>query len=301
VRIEEQRSSSLDTTHSPAQIGIEPREIKRCCAAAYQSEWAKWLLGDCFHPGGLALTDHLGHVLGLKPNMRVLDVAAGNGASAMYLARTFGVAVVGVDYGSTAVEAATSSAKAAGIGEQVRFQQGDAEHLPFHAQQFDAVICECAFCTFPEKSAAASEFARVLKPGGKIGMTDLTRRGETPEDLQGLLAWVACVGAAQPLDAYETYLRETGLTIILSEEHGAALAQLVQDVRTRLLAAEILVKLKQVQLPLGDFDRARALARAAADAVRAGQFGYTLLMATKPEKMLTPGKKVPNNASRTGK
>jgi arsenite methyltransferase len=240
-------------------------------------------------------------VLDLKPNMRVLDVAAGQGASAMYLAQTFGVAVVGVEYGSTAVEAANAAANAAGIGEQVHFQQGDAEHLPFDARQFDAIVCECAFCTFPDKSAAAGEFARVLKPGAKIGMTDITRRGDVPKDLQGLLAWVACVGAAQPQDAYETYLREAGLTITLSEEHGAALAQLVQDVRTRLLAAEILVKLKRFQLPIADFDQAKALARAAADAVHAGQFGYTLLMATKPERILTPGKKALNNAPRTGK
>jgi arsenite methyltransferase len=233
--------------------------------------------------------------------MSVLDVAAGRGASAIYLARSFGVAVVGVDYGTTAVDTANAAANAAGIGEQVHFQQGDAEHLPFDDQQFDAIVCECAYCTFPDKSAAASEFARVLKPGGKIGMTDITRHGEVPEDLQGLLAWVACVGAAQPQDAYETYLREAGLTITLSEEHGAALAQLVRDVRTRLLATEILVTLKRVQLPIADFDQAKALARSAADAVRADQFSYTLLMATKPEQMLTPGKKALNNTPCTGK
>jgi ubiquinone/menaquinone biosynthesis C-methylase UbiE len=214
--------------------------------------------------------------------MRVLDVAAGRGASAIYLARTFGASVVGVDYGSIGVDAANAAAHSAGIGGQVHFQQGDAEHLPFDAEAFDAIVCECAFCTFPDKSAAAGEFARVLKEGGKIGMTDITRRGEVPQDLQGLLAWVACIGAAQPRDTYETYLRDAGLTITLGEEHGATLAQLVQDVRTRLLAAEIVVKLKRAQLPIADFDQAKALARAAADAVRAGLFGYTLLMATKP-------------------
>ena len=256
--------------NSRAQTGVEPREIKMCCAAAYQSDWAKLLLGDSYHPGGLALTDRLGQTLGLRPNMRVLDVAAGNGASAIYLAQTFGVTVVGVEYGSRLVETAIATAHTAGIGESVHFLQGDAEHLPFDTEQFDALICECAFCTFPDKTASASEFARMLKPGGTIGMTDITCRGEMPEDLQGLLAWVACLADAQPLDTYAAYLREAGLTITLREEHSAALAQLVHEVRTRLLAAEILVKLKKVALPIADFDQARALARAAADAVRTG-------------------------------
>jgi ubiquinone/menaquinone biosynthesis C-methylase UbiE len=212
----------------------------------------------------------------------VLDVAAGKGTSAIYLAQTFGVAMVGVDYGGTAVEAANAVANTAGCGELVHFQQGDAEHLPFEAEAFDALICECAFCTFPDKSAAAREFARVLKPGGKVGMTDVIRRGELPEELRGLLAWVACVGAAQSLDTYETDLQEAGLQIALSEEHDSALAHVVHNIRTRLLTAELLVRLQHMQLPIADFDQARALARAAADAVSAGQFGYALLVAAKP-------------------
>ena len=293
----------METVNSLAKTGVEPAEIKMCCAVAYQSEWATWLLGESFHPGGVALTEHLGRTLGLTPNMRVLDVAAGKGTSAIYLAQTFSVAVVGIEYGSRSVEAATAAANAAGVGERVHFQQGDAERLPFDAEQFDAVICECAFCTFPDKTAAASEIARVLKPGGKVGLMDLTRKGETPEDLQGLLAWVACIADAQPLDVYETYLRAAGLTITLCEEHNTTLAQLVQDVRTRLLAAELLLKLKKLALPIADFDQAKALARAAADAVRTGQFGYALLRATKPEKTdhLAPGKKTRNEATRTGK
>ena len=39
---------------------------------------------------------------------------------------------------------------------------------------FDAVVCECAFCTFPDKPTAAAEFARVLRPGGRVGITDVT-------------------------------------------------------------------------------------------------------------------------------
>src|SRR5262245_736448 len=96
-------------------VGADLLEVKTCCAAAYQSEWARLLLGDSFHPGGLALTERLGAVLGLAAGQRILDVAAGNGASAIHLARVFGCEVVGVDYGSASVCTAAAAAEAANV------------------------------------------------------------------------------------------------------------------------------------------------------------------------------------------
>ena len=268
---------------APNELESDSLEVKTCCAAAYQSEWARLLLGDSFHPGGLALTERLGRALGLAPGRRVLDVAAGRGASAIHLARTFDCAVVGVDFGGESVIAAAEAAELAGVPHLARFAWGDAERLAFDAGQFDAVICECAFCTFPNKRAAAAEFVRVLKPGGKVGLADLTRSGDVPDDLQGLLAWVACIADAQPLADYQRYLEGAGLAVTLVEEHDDALARLVQDVRTKLMAAELLVKLKRIALPLADFEQAKALARSAAETVSARQFGYALLVATKAE------------------
>jgi len=258
-------------------------DLKTCCAAAYQSEWARLLLGESFHPGGLALTERLGTLLGLGPGQRVLDVASGQGASAIFLARRFGCVVVGVEYGSDSVRQATEAAERAGVAHLVPFAQGDAECLPYADATFDALICECAFCTFPDKAAAASEFGRVLRPGGRVGLSDLTRSADVPQDLQGLLAWIACIAAAQPLDHYARYLQDAGLKVDHIEPHDEALRSLVQDVRARLLGAELLVKLKKIDLPSADFEQARALARAAAEAVKAGTFGYALVTAAKSE------------------
>jgi arsenite methyltransferase len=258
-------------------------DLKICCAAAYQSEWARLLLGESFHPGGLALTERLGALLALGPGQQVLDVASGQGASAIFLARRFGCAVVGVDYGGDSVRQATDAAERAGVAHLVQFAQGDAECLPYADAAFDALICECAFCIFPDKAAAASEFRRVLRPGGRVGLSDLTRSADVPQDLQGLLAWIACIAAAQPLDHYARYLQDAGLNVDLIEPHDEALRSLVQDVRARLLGAELLVKLKKIDLPNADFEQARALARAAAEAVKAGTFGYAVMTAAKPE------------------
>ncbi len=262
---------------------LDASELKLCCAAAYQSGWARLLLGESFHPGGLALTERLGTLLGLGPGQRVLDVAAGQGASAIFLARRFGCEVVGVDYGGDSVRKATEAAERAGVAHLVRFEQGDAERLAFADMTFDALICECAFCTFPDKRAAASEFGRVLRPGGRVGLSDLTRAGPVPADLQGLLAWIACIADAQPVDQYARYLQGVGLDVDLIEPHNEALSGMVQGIRARLLGAELLVKLKKIDLPNANFEQARALARAAAEAVKAGTFGYALMTAAKPD------------------
>src|SRR5262249_24512830 len=77
-------------------------EIKSCCATLYQSDLVGRLLGDSFHPGGEALTIRLGELLQLGPDSSVLDVASGQGTSAILLARRFGCRVLGIDYGRTA-------------------------------------------------------------------------------------------------------------------------------------------------------------------------------------------------------
>jgi hypothetical protein len=129
-----------------------------------------------------------------------------------------------------------------------------------------------------------SEFMRVLKPGGYVGMSDLTHNGEVPEDLQGLLAWIACIADAQPIASYLQYFTEAGLIIDLVEPHDDALASLVREIQGKILGTELLVKLKKIDLPLNiDFDQARVLAKSAREAVREKRFGYAIITAIKPD------------------
>ena len=260
----------------------EAEERKNCCATIYESDWARLILGETFHPGGKELTRKLGAALQLGQGQRVLDVASGPGISAITLAQDFGCTVLGIDYGSAAVEQATRAAQSAGVAHLVTFQQGDAECLPVADEAFDAVICECAFCTFPQKAQAASEFRRVLRPGGMLGFSDLTYQGGAiPEALQGLLAWIACIADALPLEEYVHYLEEAHLVVQQVEQCNDTLLALVREIQTRLLGAELLVKLKKLDLPGGlDFEQARAVAKAAAAAITAQQFGYVVLIAT---------------------
>jgi arsenite methyltransferase len=254
--------------------------IKQCCARLYESDFARMLLGDSFHPGGVKLTEHLGALLGLTPKSRVLDIASGNGASALFLAERFGCEVVGIDYGARNVEQANAAAAAKSLSARVTFERGDAEHLPFDDSSFDAVICECAFCTFPDKSAAAREFARVLGNGGRAGLSDLTRGPALPKELDGLLAWIACIGDAQPIGNYVQCLNSAGFHVRAIEQHDEALLEMVHRVRMKLLGAEVMIGLKKLDLPGVDLQQAKIMAKAALTAIQQGALGYALICGT---------------------
>ncbi len=260
----------------PAELQ-SPETIKGCCVALYESDWATLLLGDSYHPGRLQLTERLGTMLDLQPGHLVLDVASGLGISAIYLAQRFGCQVVGVDFSGQIVEQASANAAEAGISQLVQFKQGDAERLPFEDGSFDALICECAFCTFPSKPQAASQFARVLRPGGRIGLSDLTRTGPLPPELDTLMAWVACIADAQPIEEYTSILSQVGFSMGPPELHDGALAELINEVRGKLLVAELMVNLKKLEVPDWiDFDQVGRLAQITAETVNQGKLGYAL-------------------------
>ncbi len=261
---------------------VANQQIKQCCSQIYASDAARFLLGDSFHPGGLQLTEHLGHLLQLTPASSVLDVAAGKGASALSLAQRFGCSITGIDLSSRNVEEATRTAQEAACADRVHFQVADSETLPFAGGSFDAVLCECAFCTFPNKSRAASEFARVLRSGGRVGLSDLTRGAELPAELTGLLAWIACIADALSTAEYEMHMRSAGLVPETTEAHDSALREMTREIQGRILSAQIVVGLKKIELPGFDFAQAAGMAKAALLAIERGHLGYAVFLARKP-------------------
>ncbi len=258
------------------------QDVKQCCAAFYGSDLARLLLGDSFHPGGTHLTDRLGQLTELTRDSRVLDVAAGRGTSAFHLAQSFGCEVVGVDLSEDNVKVASEQVSIRGLASRVSFRLADAEKLPFDAHTFDAILCECAFCTFPNKQTSARELCRVLKPGGRLGLSDLTKTADPLPELDGLLSWIACIGDAQPVESYTQTLRLASLTIETIEDHSHALAEMVRQIQGKLLAAEIAVSLKRFDLPSVKFADAKRFAQAALSAVKDGKLGYALICAVKP-------------------
>jgi ubiquinone/menaquinone biosynthesis C-methylase UbiE len=237
------------------------------------------ILGESYHPGGLDLTRRVARTIELRPGDRVLDLASGPGTTAFLLASEFGVEVDGVDLGDLTVAKANATAASEGLGEQVRFHLGDAERIPLPDASVDAVVCECAFCTFPDKKTAAAEMARVLKPGGRVGITDVALDpARLDAELQTLAGWVACLADARPVAEYVELLAGAGLTVTHTESHDDALARMIEQIDARLVAFRMA---KVAALESIDFDTARERAALAARAVADGIAGYSLLVAHK--------------------
>lgn len=117
--------------------------------------------GEPLRPGGLALTRELIDLAGFRSGDRVVDVGCGLGASTRLLAER-GVAAVGVDL--VAPRSATS------------FVVADAARLPFADESLDGVLSECSLSLVEDRRKALTEWRRVLRYGGRLGMSDVYRR-----------------------------------------------------------------------------------------------------------------------------
>ena len=248
-------------------------DAKACCAELYASEAARWLLGDDLHPGGERATSRLAELAGLQAGERVVDVAAGPGTTARLLARRYGADVTGVELGAATVERARALTREDGV----RFVCGDAEALPLADGDFDVALSECSLCTFPDQPRAVAEMTRVVRPGGRIAIADVTADTDAlPPALRTAAARVACVAEARTAAGYAELLAAVGCEVVASERRDADLLGMVDRVEARLRVARMLVAAGEQR------DRVRealALVRLARREAERGTLGYVLLVA----------------------
>ena len=134
---------------------------------------AVWSAGDFGQIAKYYVND-AADFINLKPGMTVLDVACGTGNLAIPAART-GASVTGVDIAPNSVEQARQNAKAEGLN--AKFDEGDAEALPYADASFDAVVTMFGAMFAPRPELVARELKRVCRPGGFIAMANWTPSG----------------------------------------------------------------------------------------------------------------------------
>jgi arsenite methyltransferase len=250
-------------------------DLKARCATFYESEPVRLLLGDRVHPGGERLTRRLADLVGISSGDRVLDVASGRGTTARLLAAERGATVLGVELSPRLTTGAEQAASQDGLGHLVTFRTGDAERLPVDGPRFDVVLCECALCTFPDQAAAVGGFRRSLRPGGRIGLADVTLdRDRVPRELDTPIGRVACVAGARPASGYEHLLLANGFVDVVIEPHPEAALAVVDSIRDGLESMRGSLR------AFFDVPAALRVADIAAAAVHDGTIGYALITAT---------------------
>lgn len=135
---------------------------------------------DQFHTRGLAATADLANLAGVEAEMSVLDVGAGVGGPARFLAATYSCRVTGIDLSEPFVEAARYLTERTGQGRQVSFETGNALDLPFDAGRFDIVFLQHVAMNISDRARLYREIRRVLKPAGRFATFDVVLKDGAP-------------------------------------------------------------------------------------------------------------------------
>ena len=158
-------------------------------------------------------------IAALRPGETVLDLGSGAGFDAFLAARAVGDtgAVIGVDMTPAMISKARANAETGGYA-HVDFRLGEIEHLPVEDASVDVILSNCVINLSPDKQAVFHEALRVLKPGGRLAISDVVASAELPaEMLADLALYAGCIGGAATVTDVEAMLTQAGFTDIRIE------------------------------------------------------------------------------------
>ena len=159
-------------------------------------------------------------IASLKPGETVVDLGSGGGIDCFLAARQVGPdgAVIGVDATPDMLEKANANKRKLNA-DNVEFRQGHIENLPVAGGSVDVVMSNCVINLSPDKAAVFREAFRVLRPGGRVSVSDIVTEGSFKPELQAELEmWSACVSGAIDVMDYLDMLRQAGFVEVRVQE-----------------------------------------------------------------------------------
>jgi len=178
----------------------------------------------------------------IKEGEIVLDLGCGAGADCFLAAKKVGPEgrVIGVDMTPEMIEKARNNARESSI-DNVEFRLGEIENLPLADNSADIIISNCVINLSADKSRVFEEILRVLKPGGRISISDIALTEELPSPIkESEQAYVGCISGAILKDDYEQIVKDQGFkdVEIVTHDSSACIASFTNDpVAKELLAA----------------------------------------------------------------
>lgn len=159
---------------------------------------------------------------GLEAGQTVLDLGSGGGIDCFMAARQVGETgrVIGIDMTPAMIEKAEGNKAKVGL-EQVDFRLGMIEKMPVASETVDVIISNCVINLSPDKAAVFRESFRVLKPGGRLAVSDIVTQGHfTPEQRADMDAWAECMTGAEDVSDYVGAIKAAGFTNISVTDKG---------------------------------------------------------------------------------
>jgi arsenite methyltransferase len=164
-------------------------------------------------------------IASIRPGEVVVDLGSGGGLDVFLASKLVGPEgkAIGVDMTPEMIERARTNAQSGGYT-NVEFYLGTIDHLPLADASVDCVISNCVINLAPDKPAVFREIARVLKPGGRLAVSDIALKGELPVEVaQSMAAYVGCIAGAIRIEDYHQGLLAAGFEHVQIVDSGADL------------------------------------------------------------------------------
>lgn len=161
----------------------------------------------------------------LRPGEVVVDLGSGGGLDVFLAAKMVGPEgrAIGIDMTPAMIERGRTNAKAGGYT-NVEFYQSTIDNIPLPDASVDCVISNCVLNLAPDKPAVFREIARILKPGGRLAVSDIALKGDLPEAIaKSMAAYVGCIGGAIRMEDYRAGLLASGFADVEIVDSGADL------------------------------------------------------------------------------
>ena len=151
-------------------------------------------------------------IAALNPGEMVVDLGSGGGIDCFLAAKQVGESghVIGVDMTTEMLEKANQNKAKMGVT-NVEFRRGQIENMPVEDNSVDVVMSNCVINLSPDKASVFAEAYRVLKPGGRVAVSDIVTEGDFSEELRADTArWAECVTGAIDVEVYTGLMRAAG-------------------------------------------------------------------------------------------
>ena len=174
---------------------------------------------DQLHTGGAVATIELLKKANLFSGAKVLDAGCGIGGSSRLLAQQFDCRVMGIDLADKFINAANFLTRCTKLETLVSFKQGSILDLPFDKNKFDYILCQHVLMKIKDKLTAVKEFFRILKPGGKLILHEITKGNNGPLIFPVPWASSSDISFVEPWDFLSCILEKQGFkTLFHSDE-----------------------------------------------------------------------------------
>jgi SAM-dependent methyltransferase len=216
-------SSIVNEKYGAAALRVVQGQPSSCCGGSASCGEADPITSNLYSASETALIPELAvlaslgcgnpsALANLEPGQTVLDLGSGGGIDVLLSARRVGPTgkAYGLDMTDEMLALARDNQRKAGL-ENVEFLKGRIEQIPLPDNSVDVVISNCVINLSADKRAVLTEAFRVLKPGGRLAVSDVIVRGEVPSEVRkGKELWVGCVAGALQESEFKRRLAETG-------------------------------------------------------------------------------------------